>query len=87
MTDRELIALSLENDMVFMQALACLLEEVNCPSLADTLRQRRQRVKLVLDNIADELESGDQEGKDGGELGADREHAGGDQTAGSGNRV
>ena len=49
MTDKQIIALCIENDMLIMRALACLTEENTLPSITEKLRSRSARLAKLMD--------------------------------------
>jgi len=56
-TTKALISLCVENDLLIMRALACLVGDANLPSIEEKLQERTRRLRQLLDTIADEIEA------------------------------
>ena len=53
MTDKQIIALCIENDMLIMRALACLTGEAVLPSITEKLQSRAARLAKLMDQHLD----------------------------------
>ena len=53
MTEKQIIALCIENDMLIMWALACMTEEGAMPSITEKLRSRSARLEKLMDQHLD----------------------------------